>query len=61
MRQAKYRHFSVILIDGTEYQVKAASLITERYCELLAYHLVNKQHGANILPPDVAIVKGLIR
>lgn len=61
MKQTKYRYFSVLLIDGTEYEIKTYSAMTERYCELLAYHLVNKQHGTNLSPSDVLSVKGIIK
>jgi len=57
MKQEKYRYFSVLLIDGTEVEVKTYSAMTERYCELLSYHLVNKQHGLNLSPSDVVSVK----
>lgn len=61
MKQEKYRLFLVRLINGAEYEVKTASMITERYCELLAYHIVNKQHGTNLSPSDVLSVKGIIK
>lgn len=61
MKQTKYYYFSVRLIDGTEYEIKTYSEMTERYCELLSYHLVNKQHGANISPSDVVSVKGIFK
>lgn len=61
MKQTKYRYFSVSLIDGTEYEIKTYSMMTERYCELLAYHLVNKQHGTDVKPSDVESVKGIIK
>lgn len=59
MQNPKFNKFRVILIDGTEYEIKTYSEMTERYCELLSYHLVNKQHGTNLSPSDVESVKGI--
>lgn len=57
MKKEKYRYFSVLLIDGTEVEIKTYNAMTEIYCKLLAYHLVNKQNGLNLSPSDVVSVK----
>lgn len=61
MNKTKYRYFSVVLINGSEYQIKTNNPITEQYCKVLAYHYVNKQNGINISPSDVESVKGITK
>lgn len=59
MKQPKFNKFRVILSDGTEVQIKTSSYMTEKYCNILAYHLANKQNGLNITASDVANVVGV--
>lgn len=61
MKQNKYRYFSVVLIDGSEHQIKTNYPITEQYCEVLAYHYINKQNGLNLRPTDIQSVKGITK
>lgn len=62
MKKTKYRYFSVVLINGSEYEIKSNNFpITEIYCKRDAWHSVNKQNGLNISPSDVESVKGIIK
>ena len=62
MKKTKYRYFSVVLINGSEYEIKSNNFpITEIYCKRVAWHYVNKQNGLNISPSDVESVKGIIK
>lgn len=62
MKQNKYRYFSVVLVDGSECEIKCNNYpITEEYCKRDAWHYVNKQYGLNLRPTDVWSVKGVIK
>ena len=62
MKQTKFRYFSVLLVDGSEVEIKAPqSPITEDYCKRLAPHYANKQKGLNLAASDIARVKGMPR
>lgn len=59
MKKTKYRYFSVVLLDRSEYIVKYPDKVTESYFLKLAYHYINKQYGLNISPSYVVSVTGI--
>lgn len=52
MQSPKFNKFRVILVDDTEYKIKTYSKMTERYCGLLSYRLVNKRYGIQVYRYD---------
>lgn len=59
MNGRKYRVFSVLLSSGNCCVIKHYTAITETYCKVVAYSLVNKKYGLCITQSDVLDVIGL--
>lgn len=59
MKQAKYRYFRAILVDGMELDFKTPTPVTEGYAFMNTAHLLSKQYNTRISIGEVKTIKGI--